>query len=90
MRKFNLQREAEALDLCTIVTKHDCGNPHATMLALAATIDELRTNLKQLKSAVDGALNGSGRIMSMPYGPHREEQMQKTIRLAYKQLVRNS
>jgi hypothetical protein len=90
MRKFNLRREAEALDLCTIVTEHDRGNPHATMLALAATIDELRANLRQLKSAVDGALNGGGRIMSMSYGPHRAENVERTIRLAQKQLVQNS
>jgi hypothetical protein len=90
VRRANLRREAEALDLCTIVTEHDRGNPRATMLALAATIDELRSNLRQLKSAIDGVLNGGGRIMSMPYGPHREEHAEKTLRLAHKQLMRSS
>jgi hypothetical protein len=85
-----LRREAEAIDLCTIVTAHDRGDPRATMLALAATIDELRGNFRQLKSAVEGVLNGGGRIMSMPYGPHRADALEKTIRPARKQLTRNS
>jgi hypothetical protein len=85
-----LRREAEAIDLCTIVNAHDRGDPRATMLALVATIDELRGNLRQLRSAIDGTANGGGRIMSMPYGPHRADALEKTIRLARKQLTRNS
>jgi hypothetical protein len=90
VRKANLRREAEAIDLCTIVTAHDRGDPRATMLALAAAIDELRGNLRQLRSAIDGTANGGGRIMCMPYGRHREAHLDKTIRLARKQLARNS
>jgi hypothetical protein len=89
-QEFELRREVEALDLCTIVTEHDHGDPHATMLALATTVRELRGNLRRLQSAIDDALNDGGHIMCMSYGPHREEQTQKTIRLAHKQLVRNS
>jgi hypothetical protein len=85
-----LRREAEAIDLCTIVTAHDRGDPRATMPALAAIIDELRGNFRQLKSAVEGVLNGGGaRIGALPYGPHREAALDKTIRLTRKQLARN-
>jgi hypothetical protein len=89
-RKFSLQREAEALDLCAIVTEHDRGHPHATALALAATVKELRANLKQLKFAIDGALDGGGYISLQHYGPHRDDNMENTIRLAQKQLLKSS
>jgi hypothetical protein len=86
--KVREMREAEAYDLCAIVEEHRRDDTDATMLALAETVRELRANLTNLRSAIDSALGGRGRIgFWLPYGPHWKQSRDQTIDLARKQMA---
>jgi hypothetical protein len=83
-RGDQLRREADAIELHKILHEHDRGDVLESMLSMAHTIKELRSNLARLQSAIDGALNGEGRIGLMSYGPHQQEARDRIIRTARK------
>jgi hypothetical protein len=83
-RSAQLHRETDALKLRAILHEHDRRNTLETMLMLAHTIKELRSNLARLQSSLGGVLNGEGRIGLMSYGPHRQQALKQTIRAAKK------
>jgi hypothetical protein len=79
-RIFAKQRErneSEKQSLRAIVEAHQRNTPGETMLALAWTIYDLRNNFEQLKSAIDSAVAGKGRIGFWSWGPHKEEHVRR-------------
>jgi hypothetical protein len=83
-QRFKLQREADAVALRAIVDEHTRNSDLDTMLAMAATIKELRDNLRRLKLAIDDTLSGEGFVGLQRYGPYREQHLETRIQLARK------
>jgi hypothetical protein len=76
------QRERDEYDkqrLHEILEQHQRDDPRETMLALAWTILELRTNFEQLTRVIGPMLERKGRIHLSTWGPYLQQHIDRLI-----------
>ena len=74
--------ESERRCLHAILEEHKREDPRETMLTLAWTIHELRSNFAKLGGTIDDVLEGKGFIGLWRYGPYNKQHVRRLTSVA--------